>query len=177
MLPYKNINFTYDAQALLDLYNSSNKVNLRDRINADISVETFSSPLINPFFEKYSFVPRYQNCLELSSVISASNPHINPGNNALLIFPVAGSVALNVYSFVPRRKTLEERPFIDVPNLTEDALAGIKSTLTETVEIKTPIIVNGLMTHSIAPVSDPALILVLKMPIGVYWNDVIDSIE
>ena len=174
MLPYKPFNFTYDKQPLLNLYNESDKFNYPERIRANLPINTSE---FKPFLDKFQFVPHYDDCVEISELTQGTNPHINPGNNGLLIFPISGTVSLKVYSYVPQKRYEKGRPFIDIKNLPESALNDIKASMTETINITEPIVVNGLMTHSLEPIDTPAVILVLKMPVSVQWNDVIDSIE
>ena len=115
--------------------------------------------------------------MDLSEVTGRSNPHTTPNNNGLIILPVSGVLALNLYNYVPPQKDSEGRPILDPTGLSPEVIAEIESTLYHTHEITSPIMLDGLTTHSYGPVDGSAIAFVLKIPKSVKWEDIVDKVN
>lgn len=174
MLSNININFEYDKTELLDLFNNSEKeyITKFSRTKAILDENVNELALFSKYFDTFPFIPRYDLSIELGQITGNSPPHVNPGNNGLLIFPVSGNpLILNTYSYItPFKDTNTGRPIMDVANMSPEELAAIETTIIETKEITQPIAIDGLTTFSLHTNSDPCpIILALKIPLIINW--------
>jgi hypothetical protein len=171
------INFEYDKTELLELFNNSEKEYFTpfSRSKAILGANASESDIFTRYFDAFPFIPKYDDSIELVQITGNSPPHINPGNNGLLIFPVSGNpLILNTYSYVTPFKDINSgRPIMDLVNMSPEQVTEIESTLIETKEVNQPIAVNGLQTFSIHTNAEPCpIILVLKVPVVVNWSTV-----
>jgi hypothetical protein len=173
MSSHVNINYQYSAQDLLDAFNSATKVpsNNSTRLIADLGEEAYSLELLAPFFEKFSFIPKNDNSLTLCQFVDKTRPHINPDNNGILVFPISGSLSLNKYSYVTNETDENGRPVMDFLNLTEEEIAAIEATKSETFVIDAPIAIDGLSTYSLEPTAPDTIVFVLKIHRSTSWEN------
>ena len=177
MVSYKNINFNYDAQALLDMFNQSNKIALPHRNQADLGKDSSSNPIFDIFFNHFNFIPRNDESMDLSEVTGNSNPHTTPNNNGLIILPVSGVLAFNFYSYVSPQQDAERRPILDPSVLVPEDITEIEGTLYHTQHITSPIMIDGLTSHSYGPVNGSAVAFVLKIPKHITWKDIVEKVN
>lgn len=172
-------NFQYSKQQLLDLFNSSSKVesNNSTRILANLGSEPYSIPEVSLFFQAFPMIPRHENSCDFAQFIDNTRPHINNGNNGLLVFPVSGSLTLNKYSYETPEVDSEGRPFMDFLNMSAEQIADIELTKTDSVVIDTPMAINGLTTHSLHPTEPNTIVLILKIPKTESWESIVQLVQ
>lgn len=173
MKSHISINFDYSKSTLLDMFNSVsktafprwNKANLPAGVNEFVEFESY--------FNAFTFLLKEDDTIEISELTANTKPHVNPGNNGLIVFPISGTLTLNTYSYVS--KTLDQygRRAIDTAAMTEEEQAQIESTLIESVDITSPMAIDGLTTFSLHPKDGSATVLFLKIPMNVQWDQVI----
>jgi hypothetical protein len=179
MSPYIKFNHSYDQQELLNLFNNSQKNESKNSVRniANLGEDCQNSDILAPLFSTFSFIPKNSDSCELSQFIKKGNPRTNPGNNGLLIFPVSGSLSLNIYDYVSEIRDSDGRPLLEPDNLSERQLAEIEQTKTETVQIDSPIAVDGLTTYSLNPTEPNTVVFILKIPTSTPWNSVVEVIQ
>lgn len=168
------INLDYDKTELLELFNNSEKLLLTsfDRVKADLPEGACDLPIFAKYFEMFSqFVPKHDLSLELLQIAGNVRPHINPGNNGLIIFPISGTpLTLNTYSYATPYKDKGGRPIMDAINMSPEEVSEIEATLIESIAVTQPILVDGLTTLSFRVSEEPhPLVLILKVSTLVNW--------
>lgn len=179
MPSYVKFNHDYDQQQLLNLFNESQKFASNNSVRnvANLGEDCQNSDILAPLFASFSFIPKNSNSCELSQFIKNGNPRTNPGNNGLLIFPVSGSLSLNIYDYVSDNTDSEGRPVLDPESMSESELAEIEQTKIETVQIDSPIAVDGLTTYSLSPSEPNTIVLMLKIDIAKSWESTYTAIQ
>jgi hypothetical protein len=128
------------------------------------------------YFKDFDLVNQHDDAMELCEFFGATNPHTNPYNNGLIIFPVSGTLTLNTYSYLPpayNPKTMNRASF-DFKNMSEQDKVIVTSSLVDSVDITSPMVIDGLTTYSLQPKSGTtsAIVLVLKIPMIHTWEDI-----
>jgi hypothetical protein len=165
--------FDYDPSDFLKLFNDSEKSVLTDSITqANLGENVTESPLLESFFYRFPFISKNNSSAELIQFVGSTRPHINPGNNGLLVFPIRGSLTLNTFSYVPPTKDENGRPTMDPKSLTEGEIAAIEATKVDSVTVSTPMAVDGLTTHSFSPAEVDPIFLILKIDKTISWSHV-----
>jgi hypothetical protein len=126
---------------------------------------------ILPFLRKFDFIKSHKASLALASVLSPSNPYVNPGNNGLIFFPLKGSMECSFYSFQP--PIVDGRPHLPPGNSLKNEIKPLK---TDVITLDRPTAINGLIPHSYE-LTGPFTFFVLKIPSDVKWDDVVDHID
>jgi hypothetical protein len=175
------VNFSYDysKQDLLNLFNSSTKVpsdSYSERSIANLGDQPYELEEIAPFFESFSFMLKDDKACELSKFLTKGAPHINAGNNGLLIFPVNGSLTLNTYSYVTPSKDSTGRPVMNA-EMDSAEIALIEQTKTDSVVISSPTAVNGLSTFSLEPTAPDTIVFMLKINRQQSWESVVEFLN
>lgn len=170
-------NFDYDKTELLNLFNNSEKQYLTkySRTSANLDMGIAESELFSRYFNEFPFISKFDLNIELLQITGNVRPHINPGNNGFLMFPVSGNpLIVNTYSYVtPYKHPNSDRPMIDAINMSEEGVAAIESTLVDSKAITQPIAINGLHTFSMRVSEEPyPIVLLLKIPMAVNWATV-----
>lgn len=177
MASYTKINFSYDKQSLLNLFTNSPKEVTPKITHAEISDGFCDLPEFDVFFEKFKMIPRHNGYPALSEITATLPPHANPGNNGLIIFPVAGIVRLTTYEYDLHRQDSNGDSVIDNSVVNNNTLNEIETTLLETYDIVEPIVIDGKKTHTFSPVESPAIIFVLKIPNLVSVTQILNSLR
>ena len=175
------LNIDYDKTELLDLFNNSERLVLNNfnRVVAILGDNFSKLPIFTRYLDMFNFIPKSDLSIELLQITGNSKPHINPGNNGLLIFPVSGTpLILNTYSYTTPHKDENGRLEMDSRSMSSDEISAIESTLIESVPIEHPIAVDGLTTLSFHVTTEPyPIVLVLKINKMVDWADVYSFIK
>jgi hypothetical protein len=179
MASHININYEYSKQELADLFAGLSKTQATNstRLMADLGENSFDLESLSPFFTKFNFIPKNDLSVELAEFVNITKPHINPGNNGLLIFPVSGSMTLNTYSYMTTTVDDNGRPTMDFLNMSEEEIDVIEGTKTGSVVIDTPIAVDGLTTFSLEPTEVNTVVLVMKIDKNQSWESVVEILE
>lgn len=167
---YKSFNFDYNTDELLKLFDDSTKVisNLWLEVTDDVT----SDWNVLPFFSKFDFIRSHTGNMALASVLSSStNPYVNPGNNGLIFFPLAGSLECSFYSYQP--PLVDGRPHLPPRNSLKKV---IEPTKCDVVTIDKPTAINGLIPHSYE-LSGPFKCFILKIPLNINWNLLVEHID
>lgn len=168
---YKEFDFEYDSRFFLEIFEKNLKdeaVRAFSKTQYDIHQESY----IDKFYQKFKFIPRDRRSIEILEVRERVGPYISPGNNGTILFPLRGELEYNFYSYVP--ETIENnRPILKPGTANKDV---VYPTLLETIKINKPTAINGLVTHMYRPLISPAIIFVLKIPMIVSWDQVIQGI-
>jgi hypothetical protein len=178
MSSYIKFNHTYATQELLDLFNNSDKTLSSSSVRniANLGKDCYNSQNLSPFFTAFPFIPKNDNSCELSQYLKEGTPRTNSGNNGLLIFPVSGSLSLSIYSYVSDNKDSAGRPILEPENISDSELTQIEQTKTETVEISSPIAVDGLSTYSLEPTEPNTVVFIMKINKFQSWESVVESL-
>ena len=170
--------FDYNKQALLDLYNNLEKIQVGRRLKAVLPAGVSNDEVFQSFFEQFPFIPKDDKSLEISEVLDESLPRILPSAAGLLIFPLNGTLTLKTYEFKFADPTSKWAYAIKTTQvLTTTMVADIEGTLMETILIDGPIAINGQHTHSVHPANTGTILLVLQIPISVSWDDVVTAMS
>jgi hypothetical protein len=169
-----NFNLTLDIDEFLNVFNRSKKnvLNNFDRIQANLPDDAHNIPMFKDLIDQFSFIPKNRSSIDLFQFVGNSRPHINAGNNGLLIFPLAGSFLLNFYSYVTPTTDEDGRPTMDQKNMSPEELAAIESTKIESITVSSPIAIDGLTTLSLHNNGSNAVVLVLKIDKYTSWETV-----
>lgn len=169
-----NINYTYDASSILEVFNNAEKhtpPNLPNQLTANLGKAVYDNPLFAPFFDTFPFIPKNDFSIDLIQLTGNQRPHINPGNNGLLIFPLGVGLILNTYSYQTTTVDDTGRPVMDHSTMTPADYAEIESTLIESVLITTPVAIDGLTTFSFhLDDNNPVKLLILKIDKNCSWE-------
>jgi hypothetical protein len=163
---YRILKCQYDRDSLIELFNTSDKYEIKslNRVTASI----IEHPAVDRLFKLFDFIDYNTHNVELGEVRTYVPPYISPGNNGLIIFPLQGILKLNFYSYPATRKTLS--PF---RWKTVNELESIEKTLICSVNVDQPLVFNGLIPHSYGPVDKSALLLFLKIPLTISWDNIV----
>jgi hypothetical protein len=174
MPSYYKFDFDHDPNALLTLFNDFSKTTFNNfnRIKADLPTGICESDLMKPFFDAFYFIPKYDLSIEILQLTGNTRPHINSGNNGLIIFPIQGTILLNNYSYVTPFTDENYRPVMDHLNMGEEEILAIESTKIESVVIDRPTLIDGLKTLSFHPNSSNPIVLALKVNKIIEWYEV-----
>ena len=172
-----NINHTYDASSILEVFNNAEKYSpppMAGQANiATLGSEAYNDPLFAPFFDKFPFIPKNDLSIDLLQLTGNQRPHINPGNNGLLIFPLDVGFILNTYSYQTTTVDDAGRPTMNFGTMTVADFDAIETTLIESVMITTPVAIDGLTTFSMhLDGGTPPTLLVLKIDKTINWSTV-----
>jgi hypothetical protein len=167
---YKQINFEYDKNILLDIFEN----NPKEIVNSHFTKTKYlinEDKILESFYKKFDFIPLDRDSVELFELTSAVNPHVNPRNNGLIFFPVQGLIEYTFYNYIP--ELVNGRPKLDPGTVLDgtELHSKINSTLVDKKIVLKPMIINGLITHSYRPLVRPSKVLVLKIPTHVNWNN------
>lgn len=170
-----NINYTYDANSILEVFNNAEKYTTPRspmQLMAKLGKAVYDDPLFAPFFDTFPFVPKNDLSIDLLQLTANQKPHINPGNNGLLIFPLDVGFILNTYSYQTPTVDDTGRPVMDPTTITPADYVEIETTLIESVLITTPVAIDGLTTFSIHldEGTPSSTFLVLKIDKNTSWS-------
>ncbi len=169
-----NVNYTYDASSILEVFNNAEKYSpprVPTDIMARLSPAPYNDPMFAPFFDTFPFIPKNDLSIDLLQVTANHRPHINPGNNGLLVFPLDGGFILNTYSYQVTTFDSTGRPTMDFSTMTPADYAEIESTLIDSVVITTPVAIDGLTTFSFhLDDNNPVTLLILKIDKNCNWE-------
>ena len=159
---YKQINFEYDKNILLEIFEN----NPKEVVNSHFTKTKYQineDNVLEPFYRKFDFIPLDRDSVELFELTSAVNPHVNPRNNGLIFFPVQGLIEYTFYNYVP--ELVNGRPKLDPGTVLDgtELHSKINSTLVDKKIVLKPMIINGLITHSYRPLVRPSTVLVFKL--------------
>lgn len=174
MPAYYKFDFSYDPTAFLTLFNDSTKSSLSNfnRILANLPSGICETDLMKPFFDAFNFIPKNDLSIEILQLTGNSKPHINPGNNGIILFPLQGSILLNHYSYITPYKDENRRPVMNQQNMSDAELLAIESTKIDTTVIDRPTLIDGLQTMSFHMNSPEPIVLALKVNKIRDWFDV-----
>jgi hypothetical protein len=171
------LNFAYDKNEILELFNNSEKSSLPNVVNSRIRAVLPSGIHESPIFSKYltglPFVARNDLSIDIFQIRKKMKPFVTTEVNGLLVFPISGSsLILNTYSYVTPYTNENGRPIIDL-NISDEEVAAIEETLVDSVLIDQPVAIDGLTTFTIEPSSEPfPVVMMLKIDQSWDWATV-----
>lgn len=173
---YIKFNFDYNKQTLLDIFNNSEKTTLPRRNRATLPSGIAASTEFQSFFERFPFVPKYDDSLDIVELPSDGLPKIYPSINGHLLFPISGDVSLKTYEFKFADASSTWAYAIKVDDiLTTPMINDIERTLLETVVIDSPIAINSQNTHSFQTTG--CIFLLIKIPPSISWDDIVTALS
>jgi hypothetical protein len=172
MPAYFNIDFTYDPQPIVDLYNSTN-TNFKAVLPTGISTST----VFDSYFDLVTtaIVPRDDRSIEIRKIARDDGiPRVNLNNDGFIVFPTKeiGKAFLNTYSYTLPVDS-SGRPTLDGVNT-----ATVVATLTTSTPIVSPMVIDGLTPYSFSyTIGHPLpMLLILKISKTVSWKTVCNTL-
>lgn len=175
MSSYLNITVNYDKQALLDLYNSSEKrIDVNGASTAILGNNFFNTGEFASILEQLPFVPQADDSFQLAKLNGDTIPHVSPNNSFVVMLPVQGSITYKSYGL------------INVPiSLLSNSDVGVDTTIVdkplqtiypfESIEITSPTVVKTdtlFSTHALE-----SIVLLVKVPNSKLLTDVIEEMQ
>ena len=173
-----NIDMDYDIDTFISMYDTTSLQTSGPfaAFNGDL---TGYEDVVN-LFDKFSLPLNNSNC-KLTTIFKAVSVHTNPGNNGLILFPLAGDLVVKFYSAEP--PIVNGLPMLtpylkNRPHLTSNEYNTIINSEFATKILKNPIAINGRKLYAYSPANGTIpLVFLLKIPFGVEWNQIQTVIE
>jgi hypothetical protein len=169
---HKHFSFNYNPDVFLNLF-ENNEVDSSNQGFIKTLYKLNESSDLLAFYKRFEFITLDRNSVELLEVVQTVNPHVNPRNNGLLVFPIKGVLEFSFYDYTD----IEENLYPGVISPNSMLNNKIESTLSYKISADSPVAINGRITHSYKPLTDTALILVLKIPKRVNWETVVRNLN
>lgn len=168
---YKVVEFEYNKETLLALFNDSPKGNYHKHF-VEVSLPNIAHHIeLSNFFSVFDYITQTDRNVALQEITSEVAPYISPGNNGLIIFPILGALEVSFYNYIPTTDHTG-RPQL-LPKESTDIISEITATRCKTIVIDKPTAINGLVVHSYKPLSTPTIVFCLKIQPSLSWNELL----
>ena len=168
---YRVVEFDYDKESLLALFNNSPKGNFHKHF-LEVALPNISHRIeLSNFFSVFHYITQTDRNIALQEITSEVLPYVSPGNNGLIIFPISGALEVSFYDYTPLVNE-DSRPQL-LPKDAADILDKITATRCKTIIIDKPTAINGLIVHSYKPLSTPTIVFCLKIQPSLSWDELL----
>lgn len=185
---FYEFDLNYNKDALKEIYDEyihefPAERNMRSPFRAlSDNLDLSSHEDVAKIYEAVGPVPARPHFFTICELTKPVKPHINPRNNGTVFFPISGDVRVKFYGYpVPTdfdgRPTFSPMPD-ERPQLTPEQEKELQESVFHVIDVKKPVAINGLKLHSYEPMSlEPPVFCVVKIPLEVSWETLIDFIQ
>lgn len=156
-----------DKQKLLDLFNREklqstliSEKGIYHSVDPDVIIESGAPSLISIDYQLN------RQDVMLSVLSTQTRLHCNPGNNGLLIVPLAGALNFDFYSYQPRivEGRTQFSPSEESPEVFNTLVHSVR-------DCEMPIAFNGRLVHNYWPTTS-AVFYARKIPLRFEWEQI-----